>query len=82
MGDFNMRPECVEEKKTLESLFPEHQMFIKASTFHRGDVWSSLDHILVHKSYQKPIVTASYKNIYSDHSTINVRYVLFWILHI
>ena len=73
MGDFNLRTEVDEEKEKLRNIFPEHEVFVKGSTFNRGNVWSSLDHILVHKKLKNPLMTASYKNIYSDHASINIR---------
>jgi endonuclease/exonuclease/phosphatase family metal-dependent hydrolase len=74
MGDLNLKTECPEEKKKMEDAFPLHNTFIYAPTFHRASVWSSLDHILVLKTYMRKFKCISYKNIYSDHSSVNIRY--------
>ena len=73
MGDLNLKTECPNEKQKIEDVFPLFKTFIFGATFHRSNAWSSLDHILVKKEFEKLFRCFSYKNIYSDHSSVNIR---------
>ena len=75
----NLKTEVTTEKSKMEDIFPTHSVFVHGSTFHRGDVSSSLDHILVQKKYGRIFKCFNYKNIYSDHSGITIRYYIFVI---
>ena len=79
MGDFNLKSECEKEKKKIHGIFTNFNIHIQNSTFQRGPHVSSLDHILIRKDFGQKFKCSSFKNIYSDHSSINFRYINIYI---
>ena len=55
MGDFNLKTECEQEKKKIQFIFENYEIYIQNPTFQRGPHVSSLDHILVRRNFEKSL---------------------------
>lgn len=75
MGDFNLRTEKPVEEEKLTSLLPGFDCLINGATFQKSNHFSSLDHILISKDVIQPYYCTHFKNIYSEHSAISLRYL-------
>ena len=81
LGDFNLKSEDQGDLRKLQDIFPCFDGFIRGPTFQRSDYFSSVDHIFVSKALCDPFYCTAFRNIYSDHSAINLRYI-FCKIHI
>ena len=82
MGDFNLKTECEQEKKNIQFIFENYEIYIQNPTVQRGSRVSSLDHILVRRNFEKKFKCSSFKNIYSDHSAISFRQNIYISLYL